>query len=456
MKNAENIKFVMVSSVILILLTALFAFVNPVAANPAATLPPKQRVEREFKQLELAIARCIYEEVIPSPDLDYMNRALFDFMRENPGVQRILRVNAGGYTVNDVSAEAPVSAPARNIGGQRWFQHVTESGRPYYSMDSDSEGGSIILFYAWPLSSGIDNSRPPGAFAAMIEFTAQVALIDDVEPFQLVFRGRPFFQHDWDEVDYNEEALDVRGARDLSIRTMKPLPTRLDPRAPSLSRQSGRIGGGPVAGVGSAFFDDDDSAADDDSGDAKSKKKGRAGLGALSGGIMNMAVFALLLLIAVMLAYSIFRERADKKTKRLILEGGEQPSKSAEGRVIIKSMADVAPDTAGKVDNNGDDVDFVDETDDGKSGKVDKGVSQVKDKPVEKRASQIVDDYDSKPTIKMVSVSDDSVEHVKVEFSERERQTMSKMLKLIREDFVIMEEKIDRLTKRIDDLERRR
>jgi len=237
---------------------------------------------------------------------------------------------------------------------------------------------------------------------------------------------------------------------------MKPLPTRLDPRAPSLSRQSGRIGGGPVAGVGSAFFDDDDSAADDDSGDAKSKKKGRAGLGALSGGIMNMAVFALLLLIAVMLAYSIFRERADKKTKRFILEDGEQPPKSAEGRVIIKSMADVAPDTAGKVDNNGDDVDFVDETDDGKSGKVDKGVSQVKDKPVEKRASQIVDDYDSKPTIKMVSVSDDSVEHVKVEFSERERQTMSKMLKLIREDFVIMEEKIDRLTKRIDDLERRR
>ena len=447
MRSARIIKSVAVSAVALVLLLMVMA--GSAVANPAATLPPKQRVEREFKQLELAIARCIYEEVIPSPDLDYMNRALFEFMRENPGVQRILRANAGGYTVNDVSAEAPVSAQARNIGGQRWFQHVTESGRPYYSMDSDSEGGSIILFYAWPLSSGIDNSRPPGAFAAMIEFTAQVALIDDVEPFQLVFRGRPFFQHDWDEVDYNEEALDVRGARDLSIRTMKPLPTRLDPRAPSLSRQSGRIGGGPVAGVGSAFFDDDDSAADDDSGDAKPGKK--AGSGALSGGIMNIAVFALLLLIAVMLAYSIFRERADKKTKRFILEDGEQPPKSAEGRVIIKSMADAAPAGAdGKVD------DVVDDADGVKGGKVDKGVSQVKDKPVEKRASQIVDDYDSKPTIKMVSVSDDSVEHVKVEFSEKERQTMSKMLKLIREDFVIMEEKMERLTKRIDALERRR
>jgi len=464
MKNARIIKSVLISAMISVfMLTAMTGVTS--AAPP---LSPKQRVEREFRQLELALARCIYEEVIPSPDLDYMSRAIFEFMRENPGVQRVVRANAGGYTVNDVSAEAPVSAPPRNIGGQRWFQHVTESGQPYYSMDSNSDGGSVVLFYAWPLNTGVDNSGPRGAFAAMIDFTAQVALIDDVEPFQLAFRGRPFFQHDWDDVDYDETTLDIRGARDITIRTMKPLPTRLDPRAPSTStsRQSGRIGGGREANVGAQFFGgDEDSVSDADDGAKPQKKAGTA-----SGGIMNIAVFALLLLIAVMLAYSIFKERARKAT-RVFREAPAlpQPPKPAEDKVLIRSMTDAAPpvNAAGKDDKNGNDgddydsdgeVDFVDDVEDDIADKdnVDKGVSKVKDKPTEKRTSQIVDDYDSKPTIKMVSVSNDNVEQLKIEFSERERQAMSKMLKLIREDFVIMEEKLDRLSKRIDDLERRR
>jgi len=66
------------------------AFATAIGANvavavPAAPIPAKQRIEREFRMLETALARCMYEEVIPSPDIEFMNRALYDFMRDNPG-----------------------------------------------------------------------------------------------------------------------------------------------------------------------------------------------------------------------------------------------------------------------------------------------------------------------------------------------------------------------------------
>lgn len=282
----------------IITIIALAAAVNAPAVAQSNPISPKQRIEREFRQLETALATCMYEEVLPSPEIEFMNRALYDFMHDNPGVTRILRVNAGGYTVNDVSAESPRSAPPRNVAGQRWFQHVLQGNTPYYSMDVGADG-QIVLFYGWPLTANAGGETAlTGAFAAMIDLASQVALIDGAPPFRIVYQGRVVFEHDWDELDYDEEPLTVKGARDLTIRTLKPMATRLDPQQAPGSR----------AGASSSLSKQASSARNDgaagDDGDARPPQKKTSG-----GGPMNKILFALLMAIALMLAYSVFGDR---------------------------------------------------------------------------------------------------------------------------------------------------
>ncbi|MDR0331616.1 MAG: hypothetical protein LBH93_07915, partial [Chitinispirillales bacterium] len=305
--------------------TVLILFAAALAS--AATLSPKQRVEREFRQLETALARCMYEEVLTSPEIEFMNRALYDFMRDNPAVTRILRANAGGFTVNDISASSPLSAPPRNISSQRWFQHITQGKTPYYSMDIDADG-QIVLFYAWPLSANTDKEAFTGAFAAYIDFTSQVALIDDAPPFRIMYQGKPVFEHDWDDIDYAEEPLTVKGARDLAIRTLKPFPTRLDPRAPSTYRSSSSSFGGPLSerlgyGQPSPPYSDYEDEDEDEASIADAKTKNASGWDAY-GGLMSKVIFALLVIIAIMLAYSIFGNK-----------GGRADARTASGMPVV-------------------------------------------------------------------------------------------------------------------------
>jgi len=208
---------------------ALALSIAPPCLTAQTAASPKQRIEQEFRQLETNLTRYVHSTVLNAPNLDSMNRALDGFMRENAGVKRILRTNAGGFTVNDVSSGQPHSAPSRNVSSQRWLQTLTQSKSPYYSSSVDS-AGALTLFYAWPIMSGPDKSHFSGAFAARIDFTTVVALIENIAPFQLALGGRAFLQHEWDGVDYNEEPLGVRGAQDITIRTVKPLATRQTPR----------------------------------------------------------------------------------------------------------------------------------------------------------------------------------------------------------------------------------
>jgi hypothetical protein len=289
--------------------------VAAVAAGANPVISPKQRVEREFRQLETALASCVYEEVLPSPEIEFMNRALYDFMRDNPGVTRILRVNAGGYTVNDVSAGSPRSAPARSVASQRWYQHVSQGKTPYYSMDVDSEG-QIVFFYGWPLTASAAGAEVSltGAYAAMIDFSAQVALIDGAPPFRVAYQGRVVFEHEWDDLDYDEEPLAVRGARDLTIRTLKPLATRLDPLPPGQRAGDARSVGKQLSGPGG----DGAAGGDGDGTEAAGKKAPR-------GGYVSKVIFALMLAIALMLGYSVFGDKVAARFAKKTAAPGQPP-----------------------------------------------------------------------------------------------------------------------------------
>jgi hypothetical protein len=399
-----------------------------IAASAAGT--PKHLVEREFRQLETTLGRYVYSEVLTSPDMDRMNRALFDFMRENPGVVRMLRVNAGGHTVNDVSANSPHSAPSRNISRQRWFQHVAQTRRPYYSMDADSAAGAISLFYAWPLFTGPDRTVFSGAFAAMIDLTAQTALIDvdQTLPFQLAYRGRPFFQHEWDGADYIEEPLEIRGTRNITIHTIKPLATRLDPitRTPSARRADENYENGDNENGDFAILSDGRNAA----------KTGITSL--LDGGIVNTAVVALLLLIALLLAYSILQGRSGK-AKRFV-RNDPAPPHIPEGEVVIVRSISEPPPTPKQAPAPLPEAEEEEELE-----------QMSEPKPPQNADGTINERFID--TIIMDTVPDKS-EQGKSRPEMSQQEMITKMLKLIRQDFNMIDKKIEILARRVNDLER--
>jgi len=426
----------------LLTFAAMFIFLPAAVAQDDALVEPKPRVEREFRQLEMLITRFMGNAVTASAGVESMNGLFYRFMRDNPGVVRILRTNAAGFAVNDVNAESPRSAPTRDVSAQRWYQYTAQYKLPYYSIDYDDNSGEVTLFYAWPLMTGTDKSRFSGAFAAVIDFSAQLALIDEpMAPFQITYRGRAFFQHEWDDVDYNEELLDVRGSKELAIRTEKPLPTRRDAfvrvkRPLSAEAEAAPAGYG---NDGQAGLDDYSDAAA--SGSAKAKKNAQAGGFAT---FVNTAILLLLLIIAAMFAYIILKDRFGRKPVSINRDGPTLWDNAAD-RVIVGTMAEketrAQPAIAAPPP---------------KSPEI-KPPSQKQATLPQKQAAPVPPPQ--RPvTPPPPTLAADKKNQPKVDKSEldREQQLLSKMLKLIKEEFVIMDKKIQILTDRIDKLEKER
>ncbi|MCL2689681.1 MAG: hypothetical protein FWE57_07535 [Chitinispirillia bacterium] len=285
-------------TVLTILITTLLLIPQTIDAQQNAD--PAQRILREFQLLEAQINTLIQSSVLGAPNLDAANRAIDEFMREHSAVKRVLRTNSGGFTVNDITADSP-PAPPRSLAGQRWLQALTISRAPYYSSSTDSSG-AVSLFYAWPLLTGPDRSHFSGAAAARIDLTTHIALIEDIAPFQLAHNGAAFFQHEWDEADYNETPLAVKGVENLTIRTAKPLVTRQTPRqtvlpdsAADSASKAAAVETTPVSVETSAGFSDNDNV--------KRTKKGSV----LLKSIFHLFILLLILSAAAAIAYVIYK-----------------------------------------------------------------------------------------------------------------------------------------------------
>ncbi len=187
----------------------------------------KEKIERNFLDLETSLHNFMQNTVLKAPDIDSMNSALDIFITENPMVRRILRTNAAGFIVNDLNALSNEPPSSRNLSNQKWLQSITESKQPYYSSNSDS-AGNVILFWAWPLLTGPEKNRFSGAAAAFIDLTTLLALVEDSSSFQVSFMGKAFFQNQWEDSDFSESPLLIRGSQDIFIRTPLTPPTRLD------------------------------------------------------------------------------------------------------------------------------------------------------------------------------------------------------------------------------------
>jgi hypothetical protein len=372
-----------------------------------------------------------------SASVESMNGLLYRFMRDNPGVVRILRTNANGLAVNDVSAASPQSAPVRNVSAQRWHQYVAQNKTPYYGIDYDDNSGEVMLFYAWPLMTGPDKSRFSGTFAAMIDISAQIALIDEpMAPFQIAYRGRAFFQHEWEDVDYNEEPLEVSGSKELTIRTEKPLPTRRDEptrarRVSSAGDEAAPVKYGNDRMAGLENYDDDVPNVS-----AKPPKNVPDRFAML----LNSAILLLLLIIAAMFAYIILKDRFGRRPVSIITDEPslQPPPRDTADRVIVGSITESMTERETRV-----------------QPAIVVPPSPQSQKQVTPPQPRHVPPSPIAPALPPVPPSDKPHKVDRGE-ADKEQRLMSKMLKLIKEEFVIMDEKIQILTDRIDKLEKRR
>ncbi|MCL2182431.1 MAG: hypothetical protein FWB85_03050 [Chitinispirillia bacterium] len=332
---STNITAGMISAIL-----ALAAII-PAHANPADTAAnPKLRVEREFRTLETNLNRYVQNDVLRANDLEQMNRMLHLFMVQNPAVTRILRVNAGGHSVNDVSAGSQHSAPSRNISAQKWYQHVSQTQKPYYSMDASAEGGTISLFYAWPLFTGPQKNILSGAVTALIDFTAHTALIEDLPPFQIAHNGKPFYQHEWDEFDHIEEPLSVRGTSGMTIRTMKPILTRLDPIAQKTTP--------PIENAEGDSTEDhaaEENAAESPAPAAENSIIPKAIKDYFGDNLklIGMIMAVTLILAALLLVCSLIMSHIDKKKKMAALMDEPAQPITPSGRFVSANFTDASP-----------------------------------------------------------------------------------------------------------------
>ena len=299
MKNTVILKNILLTFFI----TTIFIIPQNIHAQQNVPADPAKRILHEFDQLERQIGVHINSAVSGARNLDAMNRGLDEFMREHPAVKRILRTNNGGFTVNDVAADSP-PAPPRSLANQKWLQILTQSKTPYYSSDTDSQG-AVSLFYAWPLLTGPDGSHFSGAFAARIDLTTHIALIEEIAPFQLAHNGTAFLQHEWDEADYNEEPLAIKGVENLTIRTVKPVSTRQTARRQAVLPDSAAVSSSVDTAPQTPAYQPAAAVDLQESGNVKKSKKSSVLLKSL----FQIFILFIILVIAVMAAVVIYRTK---------------------------------------------------------------------------------------------------------------------------------------------------
>ncbi|MFP4164176.1 MAG: hypothetical protein ACLFQB_07940 [Chitinispirillaceae bacterium] len=302
----------------------------------------KSRIEKEFVQLENDLFKHVKSTIKTTPDLDSMNNAFLNYISENPGVYRILRTNSGGFIVNDVNSRTVTPNPTRNISGQEWLQTVTETKKPYHSANTDSTG-NVVLFWAHPLLSG--SEQISGTLAAFIDLTTVLALMQDTGSFQVTYEGKAFFEHNWEDLDFTEEPLKIKGTENVSIRIPKPF---------TLGRSENKD---TTESTDSTFKDSaeltalaitDTAASDSSENSIKPQKSGSEPDKSISDrtrkNLLRFTGLLAVFLLSPALALILIRRQKGRKNGTFCMEEADQfsPSKSqtSSGKVLIPSLSE--------------------------------------------------------------------------------------------------------------------
>ncbi|MDG5815189.1 hypothetical protein QA601_08870 [Chitinispirillales bacterium ANBcel5] len=194
-------------------LTALLS----ITATSSAANTLSNTIEKEFETVEKAI-----EQLVASPELKRANREEADeklrrFTRQYPMVRRILRTNAEGVTINDITAGVWESGASRSIAHQNWFITIKESKSAYFSSTTD-DSGTRLLFWAWPYSSTSDPQSFSGAIAVHIDLAVVFALLGESQPFQINYDHSPLYRHDWQGTEQSISIpLEIKGSEEISL-----------------------------------------------------------------------------------------------------------------------------------------------------------------------------------------------------------------------------------------------
>lgn len=329
-------------------LTILLFALMPVLIGRLEADDSKKQIENEFIQLEKNLFQFIKTTIKTAPDLDSMNNALFQYLSENPGIYRVLRTNSGGFIVNDVNSGTVTPQPTRNISNQIWLQTVTETKKPYYSANPDSNG-NISLFWAHPLLTGSEQNSFSGAVAAFIDLTTILALTEDSGSFQVTYGGKAFFQHNWEDLDFVEEPLEIKGTQNVFIRIPKPFTQQAPLSIKTVeTTDTAAVESSTVAEADTPVPEDTAALnqSEDSSAEAVLPQKSQSVSQRTKKNLLRFTGLLLIFLLSPALALMIIKRQNKSRSGRFIME--ESPryssprSQSRADKVIIPSLSEKA------------------------------------------------------------------------------------------------------------------
>ncbi len=211
-------------------LIALALFFSPATSHPTVTM-----IEQQFNDLDHAIERLTTSPLLNSSQRSTVEELMFQFMRDNRAVSRVIITNPSGITTFDLRAEDKNASAGRNMANQNWFKSLAQSAQNYYTtIELD---GRTHLFWGRPLPTIGDFE---GAIAVQIDMDILFALMQTATNFQININSRPFFKDfDWSTpTDFLEIPLNIKGIDNISVITSKTPQTTNKPLTQTISYET--------------------------------------------------------------------------------------------------------------------------------------------------------------------------------------------------------------------------
>ena len=179
-------------------------------------------LEHQFKRADSAFSVLLerpetrMKEIAPVEDLF---RAL---LAERPEFVTVLRTNSKGQIVNTVSSGDSAYGKNTDVSSKEWYGVPQESRRPYYG-PIIQENQKSFLFWSKPIfvRNSLGLSRFGGVIAAKVSLPGCFKLFAArfQGPFEILFKGREFYYHSWDEhARYEEKIVRIPGVSGLTAR----------------------------------------------------------------------------------------------------------------------------------------------------------------------------------------------------------------------------------------------
>jgi len=179
------------------------------------------KINDYFSQLEKDAFEITQATVVKKSKFSQTDKYFIRVLRHHQTMYKIIRTNSKGVVINEVIRGETPARTFRNLSRQRWYRNVSQTLKPYYSYEKNSETGRYYLFWAFPvLLHHKRRSRFIGAIGIKYDIWDCFHKLSDLTtlPFLIKINKKTLFSHKWNaEYHYNQIPLSVKGIDPLTI-----------------------------------------------------------------------------------------------------------------------------------------------------------------------------------------------------------------------------------------------